>query len=72
MPGDAAWSRAEARYLEPPDAPECPECGDYIEEDADGAVCVNAACSWRVDRPEPDDSYDEPGDDRWEPTEGAP
>jgi hypothetical protein len=57
-PGDAAWSRALDAHLSPPEREECPECGDDVEEDEDGAHCV--ACEWRVDRPEPDDvEYDE-------------
>ena len=59
-PGDAAWSRAEAAWLTPPEREECPECGDDVLEDADGAYCASDDCDWRIDRPEPDDvEYDE-------------
>lgn len=65
-PGSAAWSRAEAAYLTQPDAPECPECGDYIEEDADSAWCASSTCGWRVDRPEPEPDDFPDYDDRYE------
>lgn len=67
QPGDAAWSRALEAHLSPPEREECPECGDDVEDDEDGASCVRDECGWSVHRPEPDDSYDEPGDERWEP-----
>jgi hypothetical protein len=46
--------------LSPPEREECPECGDDVLEDADGAYCASDDCDWRIDRPEPDDvDYDE-------------
>lgn len=31
-PGDAAWSRAEAAWLAPPEPENCPDCEDGIVE----------------------------------------
>lgn len=66
-PGDAAWSRAEAAWLTPPEREECPECGGDVCEDDDGVRCIEptpdddgdgdqmVGCGWRIDRPEPND-----------------
>ena len=54
QPGDAAWSRAEAAWLTPPEPEECPDCEDGIVVEVEDGVECSEACGFGCYRPEPE------------------